>query len=442
MGNFLHRTKNYSEEVQCVWGCSDLIHEIMNYLPLKDIASISRIHRASSHAIFTYRFKNYHPCEYRVFVEQLSKYLLLSVTGSRKNMYAKLKSLQFNSIGIDRCLNSAIYNYPSIFTCSSLQVVDIEMLYRIWTSWKEVSLGIVAAVKKLTIQNPEPIWSIFDHGGFSSLAVVTECFRGIESSFDNLREIYAPKVPGNQLKPLIARMSLTSLTVYSLGHLSETLYLPQSLEYLFIEQIHNCINLDFSHLVNLKKLQIVESDSITINPIILPDSLECLQLPIVILIGQRMFPGHLNSFTCKHSGHPHLSTFVGLAIFKNTNIRILNLLNFSPAWWNRFTPPATLERLRCDYSNIQIVIGRVRSLPDCPLNRVVIGIISNARTFASSYDFALTICDDKHTTKIYDKYGGNVQLFHLTFEEFESNKMYKKEKISINRLAKFQITPN
>jgi hypothetical protein len=152
MGIFLSRPE--SKVVPYVWSCVDIIHEIMDYVYLKDISSISRIHRGSSTAIFTYHFKKYHPCKYTSFSSDVFNYNLVHYRRklSIVNNYDRLRGLTFDSIILDSFSKNGLgfCLWRCLSHCLCLEIKDAEIFCEIQREWKLTN--IKSALRSLSIR--------------------------------------------------------------------------------------------------------------------------------------------------------------------------------------------------------------------------------------------------------------------------------------------------
>lgn len=259
----------------------DLIHEIMNWVDLKTISSISRIHTGSSTAIFTYRFKPYHKCNYELLINSINlvKILYRSISErrlvNRSNYESKLASLNLFSIRMESVLyDPHLYMLPCLYSCNRLEVNNTVTLEHMQRAWGKS--GIKSVATGLSIR--EPI------SGLGTGNTETE-MRYFRDRLKMVREIGAmfPHVVFLRADSVIYRglinMPLKHLEITS-GITLNTQRFPFTLETLIISNmwVTNWINL--SGLPNLQRLIIKDTDT---RPLI--RSVDYFRLPSFFLTG-------------------------------------------------------------------------------------------------------------------------------------------------------------
>jgi hypothetical protein len=274
-----------------VWNCNDLTHEVMDYLSLKDVSSISRICRGTSESIFTYQFKWNHVCNYDEFINYLERYKLLykcrMITAgsrplSRGNNYAKLLNLKFDAVN---------------FRPSSDKSDDL----------------IVPSCKRLTINDPNYLNYMHDKWGNSDgtfnttiLTIMNENKHQPNASinalqwasfvFVNVEKLNLINLDISHLEPAINCMSLNELSIEMLNWIDLGL-LPKSLHKLKIGRLYSLSKIDLTFLINLEILAIGMGISITMSSNIrytLPVGLQELMIPAQILHVNQKWPPLLN----------------------------------------------------------------------------------------------------------------------------------------------------
>lgn len=424
-----HFTKVKLEIVQYIWNCTDLIHEFMDYLYLQDISSISRIHRASSNVIYSYRFKSHHCCNYDWFVYRISRYNkqykdmleldeIYKAVISRPNYYDKLTAMKFHSIIIKSSLNYAphLYSYQCLQTCSSLAVANTNILDEIMCSLKP---GTVLAVTKLMIMSS--VDSL-------PLLKLRSPLEGADQVFINLEELHLT-IPLHFVFPLLS-LPIRILSVDGIG--SFVSCLPKTLERLTIEEIFAIKdNVDLSHLIHLQYLEIDRAGE-NIKNIVLPSNLTDLTIPTDILVNGQKFPKNLVKLSSEYSGN-RIITPSGLnpAFIKDTNIKELNLYGPTSAWWKIFDPPSSLKVIGCDYDKISDICKYISFL-----DHIILQISSGTYISAWICDKTINPCQIYNNTKIELS-----QWFKLTKEEFRTieNKLATRRWINVMEKYKIKI---
>jgi|GEM_PF-6363514 hypothetical protein len=158
MGSY--SSKPSSKMVHFVWSMSDLIHEIMNWVDLKTISSISRIHAGSSTAIFTYHFKPHHKCKYELLINSINliKILYCRINErqlvNRPNYENNLASLNLFSIRMESVLyDPHLYMLPCLYSCNRLEVNNTITLEHIQRAWSESDIKSVATGLIIWVHN-------------------------------------------------------------------------------------------------------------------------------------------------------------------------------------------------------------------------------------------------------------------------------------------------
>jgi hypothetical protein len=384
----------------------------MDQVTLKDISSISRIHRASSLAIFTYHFRRYHCCKYNSFILWTHNY---STTypqieqSIRPNYHDRFALLKFHSIAIDAPLNDRLYLQQCLFTCTSLRVINIDIFCEIWKAWKPVK--IKSTIKEL----------IFLNGPIEMFLKYQIRLRGVNTAFPDIEKLRVTNLVSYRT---IAIKPSRQLTIDRLGMETKDTDFPPTLESLIIERMSNGARLNVANLSSLRELIIRGLDGEPAN-IDLPDSLERLKLPPFFLMNKQKLPRNLIWFSCGYDdGRLIMPSNISPGYFMNTNIRELHLWGFTIPWWNKFEVPPRLESIACSYWNLSTICKRVK-LFKCSLKYVVLAIGGKASIFQdfiagqSRQEILSWVCSDKITiNQIRDKKNKKFQWFMIPIDEF------------------------
>ena len=353
-----------------IWSCTDVIHEFMDFLPLKDISSISRIHMASSRVIFTYHFKRYHACDYNTFAMYVNRYVTIyNEPKKRRDRFNALVNLRFHSM--TACSTDLYYGpwlAPCLLRCSTLTVTNIKML-------REISNAYTSNISSETSEIP-----------------------------------------------------LRGLGIEHLGIPADTHYLPSTLESLVIDRIHSYSDLDLSKLIHLRKLTIRTADAgigiLNAKDILLPDNLEQLTIPPEIF-GAIKLPSNLILLSYGNNDDViDTSSLVSPTYFQNTNVKQLCLCGFSTLWWSQFEFPSNLEILECQYRNLRHICKRIAILPKCSLSYIIITVMMTSSLLFGRRPTLIKawVCNDKNKyEKLYKQHNeSGREWFMLTLDEFRS----------------------
>jgi hypothetical protein len=233
------------EPVGQVWSCNDLIHEIMDWVGLKTISSISRIHTKSSTAIFSYHFKGYHTCKYDSFTNKIQDYILLY----NKRQYIRpsngdnLMRLNFYSITIkSSSLKTELYYWPCLYSCLKL-TLDIAIFRKMKELWYRA--GIKSMMNILMITKAT--------GSSSSNELELRSIQGTNITFPYIRHL---RVPNIVIYQEMMDLPLDELTIDSLNRPNINPKFPSTLKVLGIHLLNTETSVNLSGLPLLETLTI------------------------------------------------------------------------------------------------------------------------------------------------------------------------------------------
>lgn len=411
--------------IQTVWSCTDLIHEFMDWVELKDISSISRIHRASSCAIFTYHFKEYHPCNYFSFISWVEQYdweRVLVCSTKRPNCKDKLIALNFHSLAINSVLAQHFYLWPCVAKCSALTIYNIKILEDMLCLYLQTGINFMA--NSITITE-------------SSRGLITRKLGDTEHAFIYVRELKSMTI--NDGIEFIRNLPLCKLTIRYFDYPETINCLSGTLESLTIEYISN--DVDLSNLISLKEL-IVRGAHCSI---IIPNNVERLELASINQIDRKYLPKNLTWFSTGYKKHSIIDSIISPSYFKDVNIKELCLWGFPLSWWKKFDPPSNLEVLACQY-DMPTICRRIKMLPNCSLTKIILAVFKDNNTIrnfisghANTHAFAW-FCSEKANPGGKLPYNVNtLQWYKLTIDEFQSlGKISPTDWNYLNRLKKYK----